>query len=44
MTVPLGMIFDILPPSTWIPRESGVTSIKRIFLVASDSSPARIPP
>jgi len=44
MTVPLGTILVITPPTVSIPRVSGVTSMRRIFLVSSDYSPPRIPP
>jgi len=44
MTVPLGMILDMTPPTVSIPNVNGVTSIKRISLVSSDASPPRIPP
>lgn len=44
ITVPLGMIFVMTPPTVSIPRVNGVTSIKRISLVSSDYSPPKIPP
>jgi hypothetical protein len=44
MTVPLGIILDITPPTVSIPKDNGVTSIKRISFVSSDASPPKIPP
>jgi hypothetical protein len=44
ITVPLGIISDIIPPETFIPRVNGVTSIRSISLVYSDYSPPNIPP
>jgi len=44
MTVPLGIIFVITPPTVSIPRVNGVTSINRMSLVSSDCSPPKIPP
>jgi len=44
MTVPLGIIFDITPPTVSIPRVSGVTSINKISFVSSEASPPKIPP
>lgn len=44
ITVPLGIMFDIMPPVTLMPSVSGVTSIRRISLVSSDCSPPSIPP
>jgi hypothetical protein len=44
ITVPLGIMFDITPPVTFIPRVKGVTSISRMSFVSSDYSPPRIPP
>jgi hypothetical protein len=44
ITVPLGIILVITPPTVSIPRVNGVTSIKRISFVSSDYSPPRIPP
>jgi len=43
MTVYLGIILVITPPTVSIPRVSGVTSIKSISLVSSDYSPPKIP-
>jgi len=44
MTVPLGIILVITPPTVSIPSVNGVTSIKRMSLVSSDCSPPKIPP
>ena len=44
ITVPLGMIFVITPPTVSIPSVNGVTSIKRMSFVSSDCSPPKIPP
>jgi len=44
ITVPLGMILVITPPTVSIPKVSGVTSISKISLVSSDASPPKIPP
>jgi len=38
------MMVDIRSPETLTPNESGVTSINRRSWIASDVSPARIPP
>jgi hypothetical protein len=42
--VPLGIILDITPPYTSIPKVKGVTSIKRISFVYSLVSPPKMPP
>ena len=44
ITVPLGMILVITPPTVSMPKVSGVTSIRRISFVSSEVSPPRIPP
>jgi hypothetical protein len=38
------MMEDMTPPTVSIPRERGVTSIKRMSLVSSLAYPPRIPP
>jgi len=44
MTVPLGMMAVMTPPTVSIPRVRGATSISKIPLVVSSASPPRIPP
>jgi len=44
MKDPLGIIFDITPPTVSIPKESGVASIMTSPSVFSSYSPQIIPP
>ena len=44
ITVPLGIILVMTPPTVSIPKVNGVTSIRRISLVSSEVSPPKIPP